>query len=439
VRFLRTCGGLLVCVWTAGASSSCRQPLTTSHEAAPLVRHVRPALATEEQHEPAQREAAGATPIRNVLLITVDAFRADQPWVGYAGVSTPNLNRLAESSVVYTHTYSLANTTGPSLGALLNGRFPSECLRDDCPLVSLQIQSGLAETLSAAGIQTMASHGHVIFAVSTKPARGFAEWRVVDHAIARLAEEGAITGKEVASNLISLLRENTHGRFFAWAHFLDPHDAYAPHPGFAKRKGGGKRAAYDVEVAYTDFQIGRVLAELSDLDLADSTAVIVTADHGEAFGEHGPSRHGFTVFDEEIRVPLMLHVPGQTPRRLDVTRSLIDMAPTIADLMGVPAPEQWRGTSLRPDWSDDTPVPREVLVDCPKRTKGAPRRAWISDNHKVIMQGGQHYAFDLAADPHELHPLSPEESAETTARADAAFTAVFSIKPNPCRRAGLQE
>jgi choline-sulfatase len=372
--------------------------------------------------------------VHNVLLLTVDTLRADQSWTGYDGANTPNLHRLAESGVVYTRAYTMANTTAPSLGALLSARYPTELSRDNCPLAGLKVDQGLARVIADAGFHTMASHGHALFASSTAPSDGFKDWKLIRGVGGRRQVDGAITGGAVADNLIELLQETPkERRSFTWVHFVDPHHSYASHGAFPKR-GSGNRAAYNAEVEYTDHHIGRVLDTLEQLGLREKTAIVLTADHGEAFGEHGTVYHGYSLYEEEVRVPLVLSIPGVPPRRITTPRSLIDVPRTIAELLSIPAPEVWRGVSLLRDLEGEAPAERQVLVDCPELMSAAPKRAWISGNKKVIFERGLTRAFDLEADPGEKNPLPEADAASWIDAAKSAFGALNEVPFTPCAR-----
>src|SRR5690606_5849042 len=136
------------------------------------------------------------------------------------------------------------------------------------------------------------------------------------------------------------------GRSFAWVHWVDPHAEYVRHQGYDF--GPGERERYDSEIAFVDAQIGRVLGALDESPARDRTVVIVTSDHGEAFGEHGMIRHGFEVWEELVRAPLILFIPDVPSRTITARRSIIDIAPTILELLNVPWDEAdaLRGTSL---------------------------------------------------------------------------------------------
>lgn len=346
--------------------------------------------------------------VKNVVLLTVDALRADQPWSGYELAKTPRLDALQKESVFYPRAYSLANTTTPSVNALLAGRYPTELVRDNCPLAGFTVDDGLPKTLAAAGVATFASHGHSIFASSFAPKEGFAEWKVVSD-VGRVTD-GAITGEGVANQLIELIAasaQKPEGRFFAWAHFVDPHDAYVAHEAFPK-SASAVRGLYDGEVAYTDFQIGRVLDALRERGLLETTAVVLTADHGEAFNEHGSYRHGYSIYEEEIRVPLMLRLPGIAPQIIPEARSAIDLARTIAELLDVAPKDTWRGTSLLRDL-EGKPEARDILVDTPELISGIARRAFLRGDKKLITEARKDKLFDLSADPKEEKPaIGPE-------------------------------
>ncbi|HWZ92757.1 MAG TPA: sulfatase-like hydrolase/transferase, partial [Polyangiaceae bacterium] len=146
----------------------------------------------------------------------------------------------------------------------------------------------------------------------------------------------------------------------------------------------------------------------------DRTAVIVTSDHGEAFGEHGMIRHGFELWEELVRVPLIVHVPGVAPRRVQTRRSAIDLAATILDLCGVPGPaasdgDFLDGTSLVPDLVAQTgsePAERPVFIDMAAGPNNADRQALIDGDKKLVASGGRPLSlYDLGADPGETKDL----------------------------------
>jgi arylsulfatase A-like enzyme len=281
---------------------------------------------------------------------------------------------------------------------------------------------------------TFAAHGHAIFVGDSAPRRGFDEWQVIFGAAGRMQTRGAVTGPDIA-RLVTTYLENDRPKvpLFAWVHFVDPHDSYVAHERFPPR-GKQPRDVYDSEVAFTDSVIGDVLESIERSGMANSTAVVVTSDHGEAFGEHGTTKHGSSLYEEEVRVPLILHLPGVEPRTIDTPRSALDIAPTIAQLLDVGIPKSWAGVSLLQDLTDAPPEARPVIVDVPSVYSRPPRQAVIRGQHKVIFEAHSVRAFDLAADPEERRPLADDAASRAIELAREDLKRVQGIAGTPCGR-----
>lgn len=383
-------------------------------------------------------ENTGAPRVQRVVLLTVDAMRGDQPWTGYDLAKTPNLSQLVTQSVVYTRAYAISNTTGPSISGLLGVRHPTEMQRDDCPLAGFTIGDGFGPVLERAGVWTAAVHGHSYFSGSTAPNGGFVQWKTVDNVGGRLATEGAVTGHEVTQLLLELLQEApTDKPSMLWAHYLEPHDSYVYHKDFPP-SSHPKRGVYDGEVAFVDHEIGKVLRFIEESSFKDRTAVIVAADHGEAFGEHDRYRHGFTVFEEEVHVPLIVRVPGQKPRSIDTPRSCIDIPRTVAQLLGVEPPQRWRGESLLKDFEAPEPEARPVIVDVPKLINLPAQQAVLIGQYKIMKFGPKWSVYDLAADPKEKKPLSGPETKDQVdsliEQATRVLETIETVPSEPCKR-----
>jgi choline-sulfatase len=232
---------------------------------------------------------------------------------------------------------------------------------------------------------------------------------------------------------------NVSGQFFAWFHFMDPHDVYMLHQE-VEPWGSSGRDRYDAEVQFTDIQIGKLLEFVAAQPWASRTAIIVSSDHGEAFGEHGVYRHGFELIQELVRVPWFFSIPNVAPRRIDVPRSHVDMAATILELMGVEQGDKpVRGQSLVAEiMGRETPQPRDIVVDLPRTSDNDRRRALISGHHKIIGYADDAYfrLYDLDADPGEQHDLRKSEP-ETFARLAQQYREVskgiHEEKPYACR------
>jgi arylsulfatase A-like enzyme len=345
----------------------------------------------------------------NILLITIDSLRADMPWAGYDRPIAPTLTALEKKAVSYTHAYALSSYTSMSLGGLLGGRYPGEMKRDGYFFGTYRDNVMFPERLQAAGIRTLTAHAHLYFRKEAAGFhRGFDVYELVPNLKWNSTTDENVTSPETEKIAERLLSDpaNTQGRFFAWFHWLDPHDQYMRHPG-VELYGHKARDLYDGEVAFTDQHIGKLLQFVSAQPWASRTGIIVTADHGEVFGEHGMYRHAFELWEPLVRVSLMFVLPGAAPKRIDVKRSHIDLAPTILELMGV-ACDGMEGKSLVPEIYGKVPAEdRDVVVDLPRTSNSDRRRAILHDHYKLIAFGDdtRFEVYDIEADPEESKPL----------------------------------
>lgn len=349
----------------------------------------------------------------SVLLVTIDTLRADLGFAGNPRPVSPNLDALAARSVVFDRAMSLASYTGKSLGPMLIGKYPGETRRSFSHFDRFDpAETFVQERLRAAGIRTMTAQGHWYFQPDTGLGTGF---DVSDYSasprVPQAEGDRTVNGDELTDAAIALLSnpDDTKGRFYLWVHYLDPHAEYVLHPEHDYGRKG--RDLYDSEVTFVDAQLGRLFGALERLGLAQKTAIFVTSDHGEAFGEHGMMRHGFEVWDELVHVPLIVHVPGIPPRHVAEPRSAVDVVPTILELSGVPLPtgegtDFLSGTSLAPDLVGTSPSARPVLVDMPEGPHNEERQAFLDEGMKLIVTRGRPIGlYDLRKDPGEKRDL----------------------------------
>ena len=367
-----------------------------------------------------------------MLLVTIDSLRADVPWLGYSRPIAPNLTRLAESSVVYTRAYSASSYTAKSLATVLTGRFASTLYRD-ARFFTRYPESNrfLAELLHEHGVRSFAWHSHLYFGRNSGLEQGFDVWKLVPGIHFDPETDNDVTSDKMTALGIELLGDpkNTSGRFFGWAHYMDPHDQYHAHaeaPAFGKRA----RDRYDQEIWFADSWLGKLLDFARDKPWWPNTVLIVTADHGEAFGEHGMYKHAFELWDVLTHVPLVVHGPGLAPRRIEERRSAVDLAPTIAELLGVERPSDFQGASLVPELRGAAPTSREpILMELSEDTHNPPRRALLEGNYKLIDFGRGHYElYDVAADAAESTDLAPKRPAEL-ARLKQALSDKYAALP----------
>ncbi len=346
------------------------------------------------------RQAAPSGP-PNVLLIVVDTLRADHMGLyGHERDTTPHLDRWADGAMVFDRAYSHAPWTKPSIASLLTSRLPRDHGVHDWDHALDAGHDTLQSALRTAGYRTEAyvshhaldpkwnnfHHGFDVYDTSAYEGRGS------PHHISSSAR--------VASRTIEALdRLQGEAPFFLWAHFFDPHDTYLAHE--KHDFGGSDIDKYDSEIAFTDHHIGRILDHLDATGLAHQTIVAFTADHGEGFGAHGYNLHTVSLYDELIRVPLIVRGPELAAGRTDVTVPHVDLAPTLLSLVGVDAPKGFTGEV----W----PVTHGVLQPLTDRTVLAETRRYadirglVRGRWKVIddRRAGKVEVFDITADPDE--------------------------------------
>jgi arylsulfatase A-like enzyme len=357
--------------------------------------------------------AASAPRDLNVLMISIDSMRADMPWAGYPRDIAPTLTKLEKESVSFTRHYSISSYTSMSLGGFLGARYPSEMDRSGYFFGNYPDSVTMfPEVLQKAGVRTLSAHAHFYFDQKAGFRQGFDDYRIVPGLKADNTTDRNVTSPahtELAQEMLSDAA-NTGKKFFAWFHLLDPHDQYIAHDGFSTF-GKKVRDLYDGEMAFTDSHVAKLLEFVQKQEWGKRTVVIITADHGEAFGEHGMYRHGFELWDVLTKVPLMIRAPGAQPRRIDALRSSIDLPPTILDLLGV-KPEPWmQGKSLVPELYGAAPEARDVLTDLPRTSDNDRRRALYHDKWKLYVHGDDYNfeLYDLSADPGEKKDVKKEQ------------------------------
>ena len=288
----------------------------------------------EERTDPAP--ASGP----NVLLLTVDTLRADRlgAW-GYELPTSPNIDRLASESVVFLEARAPSPWTLPSLASLMTSTPSSahQIWRFDARLP--ESFDTLAELLDSRGYRTAAIGNHTFLGEKFGLHQGFQEFDT-SLVVEQLESHLAVTSPQVSAKGIAWLR--AHGKeaqpWLLWLHYFDPHAVYQEHAGLSERFGRDSESQlYDGEIAFTDRWIGEVLRALDQLALQQDTLVVLVADHGEEFQEHGFKGHGRNLHREVLHVPLLFRVPGIAPRRVEGLVTVLDVLPTLLELLGLPA------------------------------------------------------------------------------------------------------
>jgi hypothetical protein len=282
---------------------------------------------------------------RDVVLLTVDALRADHVSAyGYDRATTPNIDALARAGTLFTAAYCPTPHTSYSISSMMTGKY----LR---PLLALglgQDSETWAQHLRRYGWRTAAFYPPAVFFIDESRFTRFeAEHLGFEYAKVEFADP-ALREAQVAAYLDGA---PTDRGLFLWVHFFEPHEPYVPHP--EHPFAGGPSAdvdAYDSEVATADDGVGRIVRLVRARRPAErAPVIIVTADHGEEFGEHGGRYHGTTVYEEQARVPLIVVGPRvKAGAREDTVVQSIDLLPTALSALGIPRPARLRGRDLGP-------------------------------------------------------------------------------------------
>ncbi|MCG5054938.1 MAG: sulfatase-like hydrolase/transferase [Myxococcales bacterium] len=333
-------------------------------------------------------------PGADVILVTVDALRPDHVGAyGYARPTTPALDALARTSTRFVRAYTQAPHTSFATTSMLTGKYYPTLLR----LKQGDEGEPITTIVRRYGWKTAAFYPPAVFFVGGDKLAAFRDsgFQFEYLKVEFLDAEARID--QIASYFETVKPE----RAFLWVHFFEPHEPYERHEGHDF--GPNDRDRYDSEVAYTDAAIARLLAYLEAR--RPNAIVIVSADHGEEFDEHGGRYHGSTLYEEQVRVPLIIHVPGLPARIVEGQAELVDLAPTILSLLDIPLPARMRGTDLGP-WlagaSDEAMPPAFAEVE--------DKRMVVHRGDKLICggQAGACQLFDLKNDPTERQNLIDE-------------------------------
>ncbi len=274
---------------------------------------------------------------RDILLITVDALRADHVGAyGYPRKTTPNLDALAAGGVVFDAAYSPTPHTSYAVTSIMTGKYMR-------PLV-LQ---GLGEDsdtwagyLRRYGYRTAGFYPPAVFFIDAERFGAFRD-RALDFEYRRVEFAPAASRAEAVKAYLD--RQPADRHVFVWVHLFEPHEPYEAHP--EHPFGDRDVDRYDAEIAAADDGIGQLVQTMRAA--RPGAVVIVTADHGEEFSEHGGRYHGTTVYEEQVRVPLVVNAPGLLPpHRVSAPVQLIDLLPTVLEGLRIPRPARVRGADL---------------------------------------------------------------------------------------------
>lgn len=363
-----------------------------------------------------------------VIFLVIDALRADVLAGGKRGPLLPELDLLRRGSIEFTRARSPASGTIWAISSIFSGRYYSDLYwtvkpggASAKPYPHEDSTLRFPEVLSRAGIATMSVSEMPDVTNDHGVVRGFTEQR--NH-VKREGVPASTLMSEVLKRLVAPGGAATPDPLFVYAHFLEPH---APYDRAGKRGDAFER--YLREIGIVDHELGRLRKTLLTSGLAGRVVLIVTADHGEAFGEHGTHHHAVSVYDELLRVPLFIQVPGVSPRQVDRDVTLMDIGPTVLDLMGQPTPGGFLGESLVPYLRGQDPVLARPIV----AETGRFQQAMVfPDGFKMIRdrRRGTFELYDLKKDPGELDNLFERADVDAGAYLDRlhAFFAAHTLR-----------
>jgi arylsulfatase A-like enzyme len=371
------------------------------------------------------RPGPGAAPVQaptapDVVLVTLDTVRADR--VGFLGSPrglTPTLDALARECVVFERAFAQAPMTTVSHATILSGTQPPFHGVRDFGLAVPAPVPWLPALLEASGYQTAAFVGSMVLDPKGPIAPGFDRGFGVYDAGFRNRTNGADPyatkerrGDEVVRRALAWLDRRPAGAVFLWLHLYDAHDPYDPPEPFRSRYA---RAPYDGEVAAVDAAVGRLLAGLRQKKLYENTVLAVAADHGESLGEHGEDTHGVFLYDATIHVPALLRLPGaaQGGRRVQARVSLVDLAPTLLEAVGLAVPAGMQGRSLLALARGARESERRSYAESeyPQRVFGwSGLAAWRAERF-LFVDAPRRELYDTHADPGAIRNLAGERGA----------------------------
>ncbi len=378
---------------------------------APLLRAIPQVGVPRSTATPAGTEAAAGPPLpegphrpeADVILISIDALRVDHVGAyGYPRPTTPNIDALARKSVRFERAYAQAPHTSFSAASMLTGKHYPTISR----VAPADARDLIAVVLRQYGWKTAAFYPPAVFYVDAGKLRAYEE----NNFGFEYVKVEFLDAHKRLRQIEEFFAAERPKKTFLWLHLFEPHEPYDARDGHDFGKGDVDR--YDSEIAYADAAVGRVLDFVEQH--RPGAIIILTADHGEEFDEHGGRYHGRTLYDEQIRVPLLVHVPGVPPHVVSGPVGVIDIAPTILGLLDVPIPARMRATNLGP-WLAAPAAPADRLP--PVFAEVDQKRMMVSATDKLIcdIEGNYCAYFDLKTDPHEKNNLADDRPAAVAA------------------------
>jgi choline-sulfatase len=370
----------------------------------------------------------------NIILITLDSIRADR--MGFLGSKaglTSNLDRLARQSMVFEQAYSQTPLTVVSHATIFSGTYPQTHRVTEFGARLAPTLPFIPDLLQVRGYQTAAFVGTIALDPKNGLASGFDRGFTLYDAGFRPPQRGLEKtsadrpAAQVVARANAWLARDLRQPFFVWVHLNSPRSASVP--------------PYNAAVAAADAAVGKVIAALRTAKLCDDALIMIASDHGQSLGAHGEETHGVFLYDETVHVPLLLKFPQNqnAGKRVTARARLVDVAPTILEIAGVPIPSQMQGQSLLRIAKANADQPVYSISNFPQQAFGwSSLESWRAGKYLYI-KAPKPELYDLAADPGATHNLAQTSKAtlETIAGQLDAFDRRFSDAGNTSRGSEL--
>lgn len=353
--------------------------------------------------EAAGQPAAGPVEKRpNVILLTIDCLRADHMSLyGYHRETTPNIDRYAANALTFTYAVPHGTNTGHSFCAMLRSSMMEGIFDRNVPT--------LTQMLKGAGYSTAFINARRYD--DWLPPRRWHRYRpamVENFDVLHLDGDREWTAEQLTDATVRHLDERPADRpHFLWMHYMDVHMPREGHPEYGY--GMDDIGVFDSETRYVDAQVGRLLDHMRDKGMLENAIVVISADHGEGFLEHGTKDHSNKPYADNSHVPLIVMAPGVPAKRVDTVVGLIDVAPTILTHVGLPVPDVYRGIDLVAAARQPVFPVRPIVSETPRNGIETSFFAWayIDWPYKYIydIRGGTQELYDLSNDPDEQRSL----------------------------------
>jgi len=310
----------------------------------------------------------------NVILIVIDTLRADHlGCYGYSRNTSPEIDKLSKEGIIFKNMVAQSSWTKPSTASILSGLYPKNHgamtgkgrLPEEIHLLS--------EILRGYGYHSYAFVGNIHVSQAAGFNQGFKEFFYFQEKDVKVVPNIFVRSDELNNSLASFIRQlDDTSNNFIYIHYMDPHHPYLPKEKHFSKENKKRFTnafslpkaissmneeerrillieainAYDDEILYNDKMIGNMVRMLKKKNMYSNSIIIITSDHGEEFFEHGNFTHGKSLYDEQLKVPLIIHMPGKTHKTINEIANQVDILPTILSLLEIPIPKNIDGIDL---------------------------------------------------------------------------------------------